>query len=94
LSASVTSLFGKTTKEALTVLIATQLVFAHHLQHGPSFPLVKVLPFQVDKQRLLFSQLSFTFNYVSFHSAQLRHNGFSVHYVTAATRKFVNYISR
>jgi hypothetical protein len=80
-------------EETLTVLIATQLVFAHHLQHGPSFCQVFVLSLQGNKQRLLFGQLSFSYNYVSFHSGQLRHNGFSVHYVTAATCEFVNYIS-
>jgi hypothetical protein len=72
-------------EETLTLLIATPLVFAHHLQHGPSFCRVLVLSLEGNKQRLLFSQLSFSYNYVPFYSAQLRHNGFSVHHVTAAT---------
>jgi len=42
----------------------------------------------------LFSQLSFTFNYVSLYSAEFLQNDFSVHRATAATCKFVDYVKR
>jgi len=66
----------------LPVLIALLLSSAHHFQNSFRFPSFFVPSLQCSDQRLLFSQLPFSFHDLTFQSPQLIEEGFSVHGAT------------